>query len=119
MATAFSLPKSRGGSKLSPDKVREIAARLRAGQPVRDLARTFNVSASLISLIRSGERWSSVSGFPARVRPPNSRHAVTLLRSIGEHPAAAPVLRSAFDSKFGPGSAVRAVATFMHVGATQ
>lgn len=50
------------GKQLKPEQVREIDARLRAGEKQQDIARDYNVHQATISNINTGHRWSKVTG---------------------------------------------------------
>lgn len=55
------LLKGRTATKLKPDDVRAVRARLRLGASMRGLAREFGVSATMIRMIRDGQSWEHIT----------------------------------------------------------
>jgi hypothetical protein len=48
--------------KLEHEQVLEIWRRVKDGEGVRDIAREFNISHTLVSLIVNGKRWVNITG---------------------------------------------------------
>lgn len=56
------VPPRKGYTKLTEDNVRDIWARLQAGERPKDIAELFGCTAANISMIKHGKQWRQVTG---------------------------------------------------------